>query len=394
MQLVGKSCIIKWYSGVWKWEMYMEDERDLEYERARRERMRRRRLAKQRQLRRRRLMRLVAMAAVLVLVIGLVGTGIHKLISGKAGTPKESSVEVKAQSTEDPTAAKKQPVMSAADLTKMTSGGGIGWQKDESGWWYRDTDGSFYQNGWKEIDGARYYFDGNGYIKTGWLELDGQDYYFDESGRYDETKKRPMVALTFDDGPGEYTQELIDCLTENNAKATFFMLGPNAQNFPDVVKSLKDAGMELGNHTWSHNPLTGMNAAGVVNEITSTNDAIKAAAGEQATVMRPPGGAYNEATQEALTMPLIMWSIDTKDWQTQSEDQTYQKTMDNVTDGSVVLMHDIHEWSVRAAIRAIPELVEQGYKLVTVSELAEAKGMTLENGQAYYFFGEGSQAVE
>lgn len=205
----------------------MEDERDLEYERRRQERMRRRRLEKKRQMRRRRIMRLVAMAAVLVLVIGLVGTGIHKLISGKTGVPKEGAVEVKAQTTtqEDTTAATKQPVMGAADLSKMTSSGVMGWQQDDKGWWYRDTDGTFFKNGWKEIDGSKYYFDENGYMKTGWLELDGEDYFFDDSGKYDETKKRPMVALTFDDGPGEYTEELLDCLTKNNAKATFSCWG-------------------------------------------------------------------------------------------------------------------------------------------------------------------------
>ena len=76
-------------------------------------------------------------------------------------------------------------------------------------------------------------------------ELDGEDYFFDDSGKYDETKKRPMVALTFDDGPGEYTEELLDCLTKNNAKATFFMLGPQAEAYPEIVKDLKDAGMEM-----------------------------------------------------------------------------------------------------------------------------------------------------
>lgn len=374
----------------------MEDERDLEYERRRQERMRRRRLEKKRQMRRRRIMRLVAMAAVLVLVIGLVGTGIHKLISGKTGVPKEGAVEVKAQTTtqEDTSAAAKQPVMGAADLSKMTSSGVMGWQQDDKGWWYRDTDGTFYRDGWEEIDGSKYYFDENGYMKTGWLELDGEDYFFDDSGKYDETKKRPMVALTFDDGPGEHTEELLDCLTKNNAKATFFMLGPNAAAFPDVVKDLKDAGMELGNHTYDHWNLTSLDSESVVSQITRTNDAISSAAGVPATVMRPPGGAYNESVQAAVGMPVIMWSIDTKDWATKSEDQTYQVTVDNVKDGSIVLMHDIHEWSVKAAIRAIPELVEQGYKLVTVSELAEAKGIELENGAAYYFFGEGEQQVE
>lgn len=374
----------------------MEDERDLEYERRRQERMRRRRLEKKRQMRRRRIMRLVAMAAVLVLVIGLVGTGIHKLISGKTGVPKEGAVEVKAQTTsqEDTSAATKQPVMGAADLAKMTSAGVMGWQQDDKGWWYRDTDGTFFKGGWKEIEGSKYYFDENGYMKTGWLELDGEDYFFDDSGKYDETKKRPMVALTFDDGPGEHTEELLDCLTKNNAKATFFMLGSNAAAFPDVVKDLKDAGMELGNHTYDHLDLTTLDSESVTSQIKRTNDAISGAAGVPATVMRPPGGAYNESVQAAVGMPLIMWSIDTKDWLTKSEDQTYQVTVDNVKDGSIVLMHDIHEWSVKAAIRVIPELVEQGYKLVTVSELAEAKGIKLENGAAHYFFGEGEQQVE
>ena len=374
----------------------MEDERDLEYERRRQERMRRRRLEKKRQMRRRRIMRLVAMAAVLVLVIGLVGTGIHKLISGKTGVPKEGAVEVKAQTTsqEDTSAATKQPVMGAADLAKMASAGVMGWQQDDKGWWYRDTDGTFFKGGWKEIEGSRYYFDENGYMKTGWLELDGEDYFFDDSGKYDETKKRPMVALTFDDGPGEHTEELLDCLTKNNAKATFFMLGSNAAAFPDVVKELKDAGMELGNHTYDHLDLTTLDSESVTSQIKRTNDAISGAAGVPATVMRPPGGAYNESVQAAVGMPVIMWSIDTKDWLTKSEDQTYQVTVDNVKDGSIVLMHDIHEWSVKAAIRVIPELVEQGYKLVTVSELAEAKGIKLENGAAHYFFGEGEQQVE
>ena len=110
--------------------------------------------------------------------------------------------------------------------------------------------------------------------------------------------------------------------------------------------------------------------------------------------MRPPGGAYNETVQSVSGFPIIMWSVDTKDWKTKSEDQTYQCVMDNAQDGSVVLMHDIHEWSVKAAIRMIPDLTAQGFKLVTVEELARAKGIALENGKAYYYFGEGTQQVE
>ena len=225
-------------------------------------------------------------------------------------------------------------------------------------------------------------------------ELDGKDYYFDEEGKYDSTKVRPMVALTYDDGPGQYTEKLLQCLQENNAKATFFMLGENAEKYPDIVKELKDAGMELGNHTYDHQILTSLSQDQISSEISKANEAIQNGAGVPADTLRPPGGSCNETVQQLANMPIIKWSLDTKDWKTKSADKTYQKVMDNVQDGSVVLMHDIHEWSVEASLRMIPELVEKGYKLVTVQELAEAKGITLENGKVYYYFGEGTQQVE
>ena len=218
--------------------------------------------------------------------------------------------------------------------------------------------------------------------------------YFDEEGKYDETKQRPMIALTFDDGPGEYTEELINCLVENNAKATFFMLGQNVEAYPEIAKELSDAGMELGNHSYSHPDLVTIGAEAAAQQVSNTDAALKAATGFEATVMRPPGGSFNDSVKAAIDHPLIIWSIDTRDWATKSEDQTYQVVMDNAQDGSVVLMHDIHEWSVKAAIRMIPDLIAKGFKLVTVSELAEAKGKTLQSGNAYYYFGEGEQQVE
>lgn len=367
---------------------------DLNLERARRERIRRMREAKRRQLRRRKLMRLGAMAFVLVLIVVLIGKGIGKLVSGKPGGKVDGSVEVQAQVSEDTSSAGRQPVMSASDLNKMKSVGTLGWQQDDQGWWYRNADGSFYESGWQDIDGKQYYFDDNGYIVTGWQEIDGKDCYFNEDGQYDESVQRPMVALTFDDGPGQYTEELLNCLVENNAKATFFMLGQNVEAYPDVVKKLSDAGMELGNHSYNHPDLPSIGPEGTVEQINKTDEAIKAVTGSTATVMRPTGGAYNESLQSVINYPLILWSVDTKDWATRSEDQTYQVTVDNAQDGSIVLMHDIHEWSVKAAIRAIPELVEKGYKLVTISEMAEAKGIDLQNGKAYYYMGQGEQQVE
>lgn len=376
-----------------------EEQRDeLERQRIRHERMMRRKQEKIRQLRRRKMMRIGAMAVVLVLVLVFAVRGVGKLFSGvhiknsSAKNANSSTVEV--QAAEDTGEAGKQPVMSASDVDKLKAAPSIGWHQDENGWWYQNRDGSYYQEGWQEVNGSTYYFNSNGYILTGWQTIDDKDCYFDEEGKYDETKQRPMIALTFDDGPGEYTEELINCLVENNAKATFFMLGQNVEAYPEIAKELSDAGMELGNHSYSHPDLVTIGAEAAAQQVSNTDAALKAATGFEATVMRPPGGSFNDSVKAAIDHPLIIWSIDTRDWATKSEDQTYQVVMDNAQDGSVVLMHDIHEWSVKAAIRMIPDLIAKGFKLVTVSELAEAKGKTLQSGNAYYYFGEGEQQVE
>ena len=376
-----------------------EEQRDeLERQRIRHERMMRRKQEKIRQLRRRKMMRIGAMAVVLVFVLFFAGRGVGKLFSGvhiknsSAKNANSSTVEV--QAAEDTGEAGKQPVMSASVVEQLKAAPRSGWHQDENGWWYQNRDGSYYQDGWQEVNGSTYYFNSNGYILTGWQTIDDKDCYFDEDGKYDETKQRPMIALTFDDGPGEYTEELINCLVENNAKATFFMLGQNVEAYPEIAKELSDAGMELGNHSYSHPDLVTIGADATAQQVSNTDAALKAATGFEATVMRPPGGSFNDSVKAAIDHPLIIWSIDTRDWATKSEDQTYQVVMDNAQDGSVVLMHDIHEWSVKAAIRMIPDLIAKGFKLVTVSELAEAKGKTLQSGNAYYYFGEGEQQVE
>ena len=376
-----------------------EEQRDeLERQRIRHERMMRRKQEKIRQLRRRKMMRIGAMAVVLVFVLVFAGRGVGKLFSGvhikNSSAKHANSSTVEVQAAEDTGEAGKQPVMSASDVDKLKAAPSIGWHQDENGWWYQNRDGSYYQDGWQEVNGSTYYFNSNGYILTGWQTIDDKDCYFDEDGKYDETKQRPMIALTFDDGPGEYTEELLNCLVENNAKATFFMLGQNVEAYPEIAKKVSDAGMELGNHSYSHPDLVTIGAEAAAQQVSNTDAALKAATGFEATVMRPPGGSFNDSVKAAIDHPLIIWSIDTRDWATKSEDQTYQVVMDNAQDGSVVLMHDIHEWSVKAAIRMIPDLIAKGFKLVTVSELAEAKGKNLQSGNAYYYFGEGEQQVE
>lgn len=198
--------------------------------------------------------------------------------------------------------------------------------------------------------------------------------------------KKPMVALTFDDGPGKRTGELLAQLEKYNAHATFFMLGQKVSSYPDVVKKMKEIGCELGNHSYSHQNLAKASVAGITDELGKTNAGIAQIAGEGATVMRPPYGAISDTLKATVGMPMILWNIDTLDWKTRNAQKTIETTMNNVDDGDIILLHDIHTESVDAALQLIPKLQEAGYQLVTVSELAAAKGVTLENGGRYTDF--------
>ena len=120
----------------------------------------------------------------------------------------------------DPNAAVRQPLKGQGDIGKVASMT-AGWHEDDNGRWYQNSDGTYYAGGFQDIDGITYSFDENGYIQTGWVTKGVKDYYFNKDGSYDPTQKRPMLAFTFDDGPGEYTEQLLDCLEENNAHATW-----------------------------------------------------------------------------------------------------------------------------------------------------------------------------
>lgn len=194
-----------------------------------------------------------------------------------------------------------------------------------------------------------------------------------------------MVALTFDDGPGKDTDRLLEALKKYNARATFFMLGNNAKNYDSVIKKMKDMNCELGNHSTTHAQLTKLSAEAIKKEIQTTSEYIKNAAGVGPTVMRPPYGAVNATVKQNVGLPMILWSVDTLDWKTKSTPKTVESIM-TAKDGDIILLHDIHTTSVDAAIEAIPKLIEKGFQLVTVSEMAEAKGQKLELGVKYFSF--------
>ncbi|MDO5146433.1 MAG: polysaccharide deacetylase family protein [Eubacteriales bacterium] len=198
---------------------------------------------------------------------------------------------------------------------------------------------------------------------------------------------KPMVAITMDDGPNPDTTELmLDVLEENYAKATFFCLGQNVGYYPDTVKREYDLGMEVGTHTQSHKQLSALSSSALTEEIETAIEVTKEATGVAPLLMRPPYGAFNATVLEAAKshgLCAVNWSLDTEDWKTKNADATYRMVM-TATDGDVVLLHDIHEYNVDAVRRFVPDLIAEGFQLVTVSEMYEARGETLEPGTIHY----------
>ncbi|MBQ9960593.1 MAG: polysaccharide deacetylase family protein [Firmicutes bacterium] len=193
-----------------------------------------------------------------------------------------------------------------------------------------------------------------------------------------------MVALTFDDGPGPYTQRIVDCLAKNNARATFFVLGQNVGRYPSAVKSAYNNGNEIASHSYSHPMLYNLSTDGILSQMKRTDDAVAKVIGKATNLMRPPGGGINNTVKSTVGKPIIMWSIDTLDWKTRDKVQTINSVMSKVRDGDIILLHDIHKPTMEAVLELIPMLKNEGYQLVTVSELARSKGYTLQSGKVYY----------
>lgn len=262
-----------------------------------------------------------------------------------------------------------------------------GWLQTDGYWYYLNPDGDM-ATGWIQWNDQWYYLNDNGSMATGWITDKGKDYYLRDNGSWDESAVKdssegPMVALTFDDGPGPYTDRLLDTLEAYGAKATFFMIGTQIPQYPQALTRMEQLGCELANHTLDHQDLTSLDGEGLRREVDQTNQLIANVTGHGGTLLRPPYGAINDSVKAAVGMPMALWSIDTLDWQTLDADKTTKTVLNTVKEGDIILMHDIHETSVAAAERIIPKLAERGYRMVTVSELAAAKGITLETGKAY-----------
>lgn len=195
---------------------------------------------------------------------------------------------------------------------------------------------------------------------------------------------KPMIALTFDDGPNKkVTLPILDILKEYDSVGTFFILGNRVSGNEDVLRRTLEEGSEIGNHSYNHKQLTKLSDNELAGQIINTQDAVEDATGIKPRIMRPTYGAYNDNLKAKAGMPLILWSIDTLDWKSRNAKMVIDHVVENIKDGDIVLMHDIYESTGEAVKVLVPKLREMGYQLVTVSELIESGGQTLKDGQIY-----------
>jgi len=183
---------------------------------------------------------------------------------------------------------------------------------------------------------------------------------------------KPMVALTFDDGPSEYTVPILDALEYYGAAATFYVTGNRVARNRVIIQRAFDGGSEIANHSWSHPRLDQSSEERVRNELRNTNNIIESVIGVAPNNMRPPYGAINSRVRsisEELGLSIIIWSVDPSDWRFRNADHIYQHVMERVMDRDIILLHDLYESTADAAVRLIPSLLAAGFQLVTVSEL-------------------------
>lgn len=266
--------------------------------------------------------------------------------------------------------------------------------KCEDGYYYYfGEDGKAVTGNFTFSDGSTGMTDENGHVYVGCHRIGDLVYDFTSQGKLRHTvdATRPMVALTYDDGPStQNTQIILDTLTANGAYATFFVLGRNVERCADIIQNIENSGSEIGNHTYNHYKITNMDAQVTDQEISSTSSYVQMITGNRPSIMRPPTGATDDVSCANVAAvddgyPLIMWCVDTVDWQHHDVATTCDIIRSKVKDGAIILMHDMEASSAQASQIMIPELVAAGYELVTVSEMAAARGGMVA-GQVYNYF--------
>ena len=239
----------------------------------------------------------------------------------------------------------------------------------------------------EDSDGSKKGFIGGKMLKNCRAYEKNHLYYFDAEGNVsrevDGTKK--MVALTYDDGPSVYTDAILDVFEEYKQRATFFIVGDRISWNEDQAKREAALGFQQGNHTFNHNVLTKLSEDKVKEKLKGTDDELMRISGKPSVYLRPPEGRYNDTVKKACGCPIILWSVDSRDWESKDCDKVCKAVIGKVKDGDIVLMHDLYKSTAEATKKIVPALVKEGFQLVTVEEMALLKtdGKGLENGVVY-----------
>ena len=202
-----------------------------------------------------------------------------------------------------------------------------------------------------------------------------------------------LVTLTFDDGPsGRYTRKLLEGLEERGARATFLLCGYRMEQYTELTKRIVEEGHEIGLHGYSHKPMQDMCQRDTVQEIKKAMALLPD--GCEVSFLRPPGGLCSNCVQtvaQEFGLSILHWSVDPKDWAIHDAKAIEKEVISHVRDGDVILLHDMSDSSVEAALKIVDELQEQGFRFVTASELARARNITLVPGIKYTRFYEADQ---
>ena len=210
--------------------------------------------------------------------------------------------------------------------------------------------------------------------------------YENENGyNYDPNKK--TIAFTYDDGPSYLTPILLEILAENKAHATFFEVGNRMSFQPEIVKQVYDSGNEIGSHTYNHYNMSTTKLNKILEKEALTNQTYTSITGDSLKLLRPPYGNIKPEIRNSLDNVFINWNVDTEDWRSRDAEQVKNRILSVVDDGDIILMHDLYESSIEATRQVLPILYEQGYQVVSVSELAKLKGVNLEKHNIYYNIG-------
>jgi peptidoglycan/xylan/chitin deacetylase (PgdA/CDA1 family) len=206
-----------------------------------------------------------------------------------------------------------------------------------------------------------------------------------QDSRLDPAK--PMIALTFDDGPGMYTDSILNILEQYNARATFCVQGKHIKGKNETLLRAVALGCEIIGHSWEHERFTELECEEIQRQILDVHSLIESIAGVMPAIYRPPFGEIDERVRlasEEVGFALLKWSVDPKDWQDRDADLIYDRILADVKNGSVVISHDVYETTAMAMVQLIPELIATGYQLVTVSELLGVFEGEIKPGVVYH----------